>query len=262
MMVLKVSASDSKSLIILTQAEKDALLRIADGFDIPAIVYDVTLFEKLRWPVKNSDNPRALLEAAILRLALSEHFMSIQELLSQDGNIKKNTTVTRRTPSASLKQSQTEVESQISNLKSQTPVISGGADIEQIKQNWDKIVEFVKTNANGRIAELLKKAVPLRLNNGTLSLGFDASEEFSMNLCQSNGKQEQIESALSDSVGIKIKTAFETIKKDGKTEQKAKPAGAKTSKKTIDEAARTPAIRTILSGLDANILDVKEGNGQ
>jgi DNA polymerase-3 subunit gamma/tau len=265
MMVLKVSASDSKSLIILTQAEKDALLRIADGFDIPAIVYNVTLFEKLRWPVKNSDNPRALLEAAILRLALSEHFMSVSELLAQGGNVKKNTIPkiehpgeiaeaashgASRTQNSGLKSDQAD--------ESQTPVISGGAGLEQIKQNWDKIVEFVRSNANGRIAELLKKAVPLRFNGGTLSLGFDVSEEFSMNLCQSNGKQEQIEAALSGAVGIKIKTAFETIKKDGKTEQKAKPAGAKTSKKTIDEAARTPAIRTILSELDANILDVKE----
>ncbi|MGB8226879.1 MAG: DNA polymerase III subunit gamma/tau [Sedimentisphaerales bacterium] len=274
MMVLKVSASDSKSLIILTQTEKDALLRIADKFDIPAIVYNVTLFEKLRWPVKNSDNPRALLEAAILRLALSEHFMSIQELLSQGGGIKpaknipteskKNTIPKIKHPgeiaeAASHGASRIQkTEHKVQEHKPQTPVISGGAGLEQIKQQWDKIVEFVKTNANGRVAELLKKAVPLRLNSGTLSLGFDVSEEFSMNLCQSNGKQEQIESALSGAVGIKIKTTFETIKKEGKAEQKPKPAGAKTSKKTIDEAANTPAVRTILSELDANILDVKE----
>ncbi|MGA2915660.1 MAG: DNA polymerase III subunit gamma/tau [Sedimentisphaerales bacterium] len=260
MMVLKVSSSDSKSLIILTQTEKEALLRIAESYDIPAIVYNVTLFEKLRWPVKNSDNPRALLEAAILRLALSEHFMSVPELLSQNSNMrlesKKNTIATHKAPSTAQQQPKTE--SQISNLKSQTPVFSGGAGLEQIKQNWDKIVEFVRSTTNARIAELLKKAVPLRLNNDILSLGFDVSEEFSMKLCQSNGKQEQIESALSGAIGMKIKIEFETIKTNGKVEQKAKPAGAKASKKTIDEAANTPAVRTILSELDANILDVKE----
>ncbi|MCX5633423.1 MAG: DNA polymerase III subunit gamma/tau [Phycisphaerae bacterium] len=276
MMVLKVSASDSKSLIILTQGEKESLLKIAGGFDIPAIVYNVTLFEKLRWPVKNSDNPRALLEAAILRLALSEHFMSIQELLSsakgcltaQNSNIKteskKNTVVTHktqniehRTQNAELKSAQAD-KPQISDLKSQTPVISGGAGLEQIKQQWDKIVEFARAGANARVAELLKKAVPLRLANDTLSLGFDVSDEFSMKLCQSNGRQDVIESVLSGSVGMKIKVAFETVNNGGKVEQKPKPPGAKTSKKTIDEAANTPAIRTILSELDANILDVKE----
>ena len=275
MMVLKVCVSaGSNSLLILTQTEKDALSKIADGFDIPSIVYNVTLFEKLRWPVKNSDNPRALLEAAILRLALSEHFMSVPELLSsakgcltaQGGaqpaknnpiESKKNTTVIHKIQSPAQQPPETEVK----NIP-QTPVISSGTDFEQIKQNWDKIVESVKTNVNGRVAELLKKAVPLRLNNGTLSLGFDASEEFSKNLCQSNGKSEAIESALSGAIGAKVKAAFETISNGGKVEQKAKPAGAKASKKTIDEAARTPAIRTILSELDANILDVKEENSQ
>jgi len=273
MMILKVSASADKSLLILTAAEKEALLKIAEAFDIAAIVYNVTLFERLRWPVKNSDNPRALLEAAILRLALSEHFMSVQDLLQSakghSGDVKKNTTpkiehrtqnAERRTQNTEHRIENTELKAQNSELK--TPVFTGGADLEQIKQNWNKIVEFVRSNANGRIAELLKKAVPLKLSNDTLSLGFDVSEEFSKNLCQSNGKQEQIETALSGAVGAKIKTAFETIKKEGQPQQKAKPAGAKTSKKTIDEAANTPAVRTILSELDANILDVKEENSQ
>lgn len=269
MMVLKVSASDSKSLIILTQAEKDALLRIADAFDIPSIVYNVTLFEKLRWPVKNSDNPRALLEAAILRLAMSEHFMSIQELLQQGGNVKKNTIpkiehpgeislASGRTSHGASRTQNAEHRTQNTEHRTQAPVIAAGADIEQIKQNWDKIVEFARFGANARVAELLKKAVPLRLNGDTLSLGFGLSEEFSMKLCQSNGRAEVIESVLSGSVGTKMKVAFETVNNGGKVEQKPKPPGAKTSKKTIDEAANTPAVRTILSELDANILDVKE----
>jgi DNA polymerase-3 subunit gamma/tau len=266
MMVLKASAD--KSLIILTGAEKDALLRIADGFDIPAIIYNVILFEKLRWPVKNSDNPRALLEAAILRLTLSEHFMSIPELLSQGGDIKpakntaaeskKNTVAAPKIPSPPQKQPQTDLESQISNLKSQTPVISDSADIEQIKQHWEKIIDFAKSAANARVADLLKKGVPLRFNGGTLSLGFDVSDEFSMKLCQSNGRAEVIESVLSDSLGAKIKIVFETIDNGGKPEQKPKPPGARASKKTMDEAANTPAVKTILSELDANIVDVRE----
>jgi DNA polymerase-3 subunit gamma/tau len=263
MMVLKASVGGSSSLVILTQAEKIALSRIAEVFDIPALVYNVTLLEKLRWPVKNSDNPRALLEAALLRLALSEHFMSIPELLSQAGGVKavkntsagskKNTVAADSTPSPPKKQPETKVEH-----TQQEPVIASDADIEQIKQHWGKIVDFARLHANARIAELLKKAVPLRLNGGTLSIGFDTSDEFSMKLCQSNGRAEIIESVLSSALGTKIKAVFETIDNGGRAGQKPKPPGAKASKKTIDEAANTPAVRTILSELDANILDVKE----
>jgi len=271
MMVLKASVGGSSSLVILTQAEKNALSRIAQVFDIPALVYNVTLLEKLRWPVKNSDNPRALLEAALLRLALSEHFMSIPELLSQAGGVKavkntsagsnavrhplaeKNTVAADSTPSPLKKQPETKVEH-----TQQEPVIASDADIEQIKQHWGKIVDFARLHTNARIAELLKKAVPLRLNSGTLSIGFDTSDEFSMKLCQSNGRAEIIESVLSSALGTKIKAVFGTIDNGGKAGQKPKPPGAKASKKTIDEAANTPAVRTILSELDASILDVKE----
>ncbi len=256
MMVLKVSADSNESLVILTQAEKDALLKIADTFDIPALIYNVALLEKLRWPVKNSDNARALLEAAMLRLALSEHFMSVQELLRQGGDIaqsKKNTIVTSKTQPPGQQRPKVEIKD-----IPQAPVIAGGADIEQIKQNWDKIVDFAKSAANARVAQLLKKAVPLRIGGNILTLGFDASDEFSMKLCQSNGRGEQIESVLSGAVGSKIKTIFETISGAGAAAAKPKPPGAKASKKTIDEAVNTPGIRTILSELDASILDVTE----
>lgn len=267
MMVLKASVSDSKSLIILTQAQKDALLKIADAFDIPAIVYNVTLFEKLRWPVKNSDNPRALLEAAVLRLALSEHFMSVPELLSQSGGVKtlknisagskKNAVAAPDATSPPARQPRPEVE-----RLQQAAVIAPGADIEQIRQSWDRIIEFIKSNTNARIAELLKKAVPLRLSGNLLALGFNSGDEFSMKLCRSNGRAEAIESVLSSSLGTKIKAVFELVDSVGKAAPKPKPPGAKVSKKTIDEAAGTPAVRTILSELDASILDVKEENGK
>jgi DNA polymerase-3 subunit gamma/tau len=261
MMVLKTSAAGT-SLVILTQTEKDSLCKIADAFDIPALVYNVTLLEKLRWPVKNSDSPRALLEAALLRLTLSEHFMSIPDLLNAQnpggnsaGKLKKNTAVIEKSAQNQSPQISTPPK------MPDKPVIDSG-DIEQIKQCWGKIVDFARSSANGRIADLLEKAVPLRLSGNVLALGFETSDEFSMKLCQSNGRQEIIESVLSDSVGTKLKIVFEKTDIAGKAAVKPKPPGAKASKKTIDQAANTPAVKTILSELDASILDVSEENSQ
>ena len=187
--------------------------------------------------------------------------MSILDLLNAKnsggnsaGKLKKNTQVTEKPPQKQSPQVSTPPKTP------DKPVIDS-ADIEQIKQHWDKIVDFAKSSANARIADLLKKAVPLRLSNSTLALGFDASDEFSMKLCQSNGRQEIIESVLSDSLGTKVKIVFETIDTAAKAAPKPKPPGAKASKKTIDEIADTPAVKTILSELDASILDVTEEDG-
>jgi DNA polymerase-3 subunit gamma/tau len=291
MMVLKASATESQSLVILTQAEKDTLLRIAGTFDIPALVYDVMLLEKLHWGVKTSDNPRALLESAMLRLALSEHFMSIPELLGKRAEGQKGTSAEGQKGTSAEGQKGTSTEGQKSKMgeglkkktlvehkstsaqehkstsaeehKSQSiegPIFASGVDIEEIKNNWEKVVAFARGNANSRVADLLAKAVPLQLKGNLLSIGFDKNDEFAMKLCQGNGRAELIESVLSNCLGKKIKPVFETIDNGSKAEQKPKPRGAKASQKTINEAANTEAVKTILSELDANIIEVKEDN--
>ncbi|MFA5292615.1 MAG: DNA polymerase III subunit gamma/tau [Phycisphaerae bacterium] len=266
MMVLK-AAKAASSLVILTEAEKKRLIEIAENFDIPALVYNIALLEKLRWPVKNSDNPRALLEASLLRFALAEQFMSIPDLLNAKGpaeQLKKNTAVTHKTqntehsPMDSLRRTQnSELKSDQQADKSQEPVIAAGADIEQIKQNWEKIINSIP---NTRIAELLRKASPLRLNGNLLILGFNGCDEFTMKLCKGNGKQEAIETILSGLLGTKIKTGFEIINEASQNLAKPKPRGAKVSKKTIDEAANSPIIKNMLTEFEANIIDVEEQN--
>ena len=251
MMVLK-AAKDSSSLLILTEAEKKGLSRISEYFDIPSIVYNISLFEKLHWPVKNSDNPRALLEASLLRVALAEHFMSIPELLGGKNSgagsadaLKKNFPVIER---PAIKQTQ-------SVSAAQKPVLEASCDIEQIKANWAKIIESI---TNGRIGDFLKKSSPMRLSGGTLALGFNANDEFSMKLCQNNDRAEAIGQALTDATGMSLKVSFEIISQSSQGQANPKPRGAKASKKVIDDAANSPFIKNVLSELEANIIDVEE----
>jgi DNA polymerase-3 subunit gamma/tau len=256
MMLLKAS-EDSSALVILTQAEKDGLTKIADFFDIPAIIYNIALFEKLRWPIKNSDNPRALLEASLLRVALAEQFMSIPDLLggktassNPADKLKKNLT----RPAEAVRGGAIIENSQPAQIE-QKPVLAGVLNIQQIKENWDKIINSI---TNTRIAELLKKALPLKLSGNLLVLGFNASDEFTMKLCQGNGRQESIETILSGALGTKIKAGFEIIENSDKQTPKQKPPGAKTSQKTIDQVSNTPVIKSVLSELEGNIIDVEE----
>jgi len=82
LMVVKSTGTESE-LLILTAEQRNRAGRLAEKFDITAIIYNITALEKLRWAIKNTDTPRALLDALLLRLALSEHFMNVDELLSQ-----------------------------------------------------------------------------------------------------------------------------------------------------------------------------------
>ncbi|MHC4110062.1 MAG: DNA polymerase III subunit gamma/tau [Planctomycetota bacterium] len=82
LMVAKSAGKDSE-LLILTAEQRKRTSELAEKFDTAALVYNITTLEKLRWSIKNSDTPRALLEALLLRFALSEHFMNVDDLLAQ-----------------------------------------------------------------------------------------------------------------------------------------------------------------------------------
>jgi DNA polymerase-3 subunit gamma/tau len=90
LMVVKSAGAESE-LLILTAEQRKRASELAEKFDTAALIYNITALEKLRWAIKNSDTPRALLEALLLRFTLSEHFLNVDELLSQSqaGPIKK-----------------------------------------------------------------------------------------------------------------------------------------------------------------------------
>jgi len=82
LMVVKSTSIDSE-LLALTAEQRKHAGELAEKFDTAALIYNITALEKLRWTLKNSDTPRALLDALMLRFALSEHFLNVDELMSQ-----------------------------------------------------------------------------------------------------------------------------------------------------------------------------------
>jgi len=82
LMVVKYTSADSEFLA-LTSEQRKRTGELAEKFDTAGLIYNITALEKLRWTLKNSDTPRALLDALMLRFALSEHFLNVDELMSQ-----------------------------------------------------------------------------------------------------------------------------------------------------------------------------------
>ena len=82
LLVIRSVGADT-DLVILTADQKKKAVALAQRFDAASLIYTITALEKLRWTIRNSDSPRALLDASLLRFALSEHFMNVDELLSR-----------------------------------------------------------------------------------------------------------------------------------------------------------------------------------
>ncbi|MBA7716240.1 Holliday junction ATP-dependent DNA helicase RuvB [subsurface metagenome] len=88
LMVVKSIEPDSE-LLVLTAEQKKRSAELAEKFDIAALIYNITTLERLRWTIRTADAPRPLLEAALLRFALSEHFLNVDQLLSQPNKTQK-----------------------------------------------------------------------------------------------------------------------------------------------------------------------------
>ena len=110
LMVVK-SAGPESELLVLTAEQRHRAGGLAEKFDVAALVYNITTLEKLRWSIKNSDTPRALLDALMLRFTLSEHFLNVDELLSQikAGPVKKKVAGQNPTATAEVNSAKSQI---------------------------------------------------------------------------------------------------------------------------------------------------------
>ena len=209
LMVVKSTSIDSE-LVILTAQQRKRAGELAERFDVAALVYSISTLEKLRWAIKNSDTSRALLEASLLRFALSEHFLNVDALLAQ---LKASSCAIAKKKAPSKTQLSSEPQrpaspaSRVDN--SRTPHTSAPYDIQLIKEKWQDILSLVSTKLGPGTGSLLSCAVPSRFENGALVLEFDASARVKKSMCERNGRPEQIGALLSDKFSTPVTVKLE-----------------------------------------------------
>ncbi len=242
LMVIK-STDEKSSLLILTNRERERMAALAPKFDIPAIIYNITTLEKLRWTIKNSDNPRALLEAALLRLALAEHFLSVPQLLDQlkkGGGVTSESVKKKYNPPATINRPARSAAQPESPVPPSVPT----------PQNWTDLLAAAKQR-DTRTAGLLEAAdEPPNINGKTLTLTFPKTNEFAKAMCEN--KSETIDSLISGILARQVTLKFETAPEP---DQSTPPADSISEK---DKALNDPAVKTLLSGLNATVIQVDE----
>jgi len=268
LMVVKSTDPDTE-LVILTDQQRKKAGHLAEKFDVAGLVYSISTLEKLRWPIKNSDTSRALLEASLLRFALSEHFLNVDELLSQlpsgaSPGIKKNLPLSGNIPIKAVAQPSKSTiferkPSHTSQVTSYEPQIPSGLNhINSIKDNWQNLLEAITAKLGPGTGGLLSSAVPVRFENSMLTLQFGASAKMLRQMCESNGRPEQIQAVLTEQLSIPVKVKFETAIE---YQTKAEVKQSKTTGQRRNELINDPAVKAVLMGLDATITSVEENSG-
>ena len=268
-MVLK-STDPMSDLLILTADERKQMTALAENFDLPALIYNITALEKLRWTIKNSDTPRALMEAAILRFTLSEHFLGIEQLVANISNTptqgakKKPLNNVVASPVITGKANQSpsttaEPTEQSKQNQQVHAIVSGDLDLEIISQKYNAVLDTVR-QAKPQIASLLSGTRPSAFNFGNLTISF--ANDFTRGMCEK--KQTEIEQVFSSALGQTIKLKFVLTDPnspdtaDDKTTATPPPPGAKISKAKRDQIESDPAIMLIKNKLNAHVTDIEE----
>ncbi len=271
-LVLKAAGSGSQ-LVLVTAQQRQTLNSLAERFDAPALVYNITTLEKLRWTIKNSESPRALLEAAMIRLALSEHFLSVPALLGQlQGGeasasgatpLKKNSLTAAeparprfstpvspaaQTPSAPV------------NSESAAPVTAGPETLaasfspEDILTRWPAFLERIRTAAPFFFSHL-ENAQPVELRNQTLVLGFTSTAGFHKTMCE--GRSAKLAEVIQSILGVALQLKFTTADNGPPASAGATVPATAVPAGRMSEIMNDPAVRTLLAGLDARITDIE-----
>jgi len=260
-LIVVKSVGEKSRLVVLTAEERKTMSALAEKFDTAALIYNITAMEKLRWTVRNSDNPRALLEASMLRLTLSEHFMGLGELLSRvnasggkayvpgGSTLKKNAPVETAGPAPPAgATAKAKVDADIA------PVISGDVNSRTIAENWSSIIEALK-EASGGTGVFLAEARPAGFEGGVLRLSFAGSQSLAMDMCRKRAGQ--IEGYLTQALGRQVRVRFETADDESPSSAASVP-GVRMDKAKRQEALADPAVQTLLTGLDARVTGIEE----
>lgn len=251
LMVLKVSGPDSP-ILILTEAEKSSLKELAEGFDVPGLIYAITALERLRWMFRNSESARYLLEAALLRLALREHFIGLDQLTGgtpSAADIKKNAPLPKpagiAAPAANLR-----------TAEAPAGDSDGPLTEENLKRRWKQFLEFLRQR-NGMLANYLMPAAVSRMEDAALFLQFPSGGFFAAEFCRK--RQDQIQAALREFFGRPLSVSL-NVEADNaaRTVSKNPTSVAPAARQQRIEALDEPHVQMILKELNATPTEIVE----
>jgi DNA polymerase-3 subunit gamma/tau len=272
LLVLRSAGKDT-DLVILTAEQKERADALAQKFDVAALIYNITALEKLRWTIRNSDTPRALLDASLLRFTLSEHFMNVDELISRaqgsaPAAVKKKAPIetefaarasaapARAVPAAPAAPAQEEPEPQEPwQLTAEPSGRKAPSAPAELIEAWPEILAAIGAKLGNGTAGLMTGSAPREIKDNVLIIDFPTGNRIQKQMCESNGRTEQIESVLSEHLGRHIRIKFEMI---AEPQSEGINGREKPNGQNRREILNDPAVKTVLLGLDATITGIEE----
>ena len=123
-------------------------------------------------------------------------------------------------------------------------------------ESWPEVLAMIGPSLGNGTAGLLSGTVAYPLKDDTLTIEFSSAGKVQKGMCEAKERAERIASALSEHFGrsIRIKYQIAAEPHANGTTNGGRPNGQKRY-----EILNDPAVKTVLTGLDATITGIEEG---
>ncbi|MBI4436530.1 MAG: DNA polymerase III subunit gamma/tau [Candidatus Omnitrophica bacterium] len=180
---------EGKSLMDLSEDALQEVYRQAEGFSLEEDLYILNLLAKTHLAMKRSSLPSIPLEMTLVKLAKRDAMVDIETLLERLEALEK---------------------SEVSPPLPSLPKIPSSISIEK---EWGALVQAVEAKKK-LLGIFLKEGKPVSLEEGLLTVAFEAENSFHRETLESNANRNLIEEALSELLHQKIRIAFHALKKE------------------------------------------------
>jgi DNA polymerase-3 subunit gamma/tau len=258
-MVLKTTGG-SEDVLLLSCSRAAVLNEMAQNFDIPWLVFAITTLERLRWTLRNSETARALLEATLLRLTMSEQFISLDALTDQlrgkPGASAPAVDLKKKTIAAPDNSSPPHISAVQSPPAPNPAEPMRTADCDSIGGVWAQLVAAIQAQS-GQAGGFLSQARPAELKNDILVIHF--SNSFAVEMARK--KDDLVRSVLKDILRRDVRVQYELAKTDDSKAAVPSPAsppspGTRMNRQQQEEVMSDPAIQMVIRGLSARPVQI------
>jgi DNA polymerase-3 subunit gamma/tau len=240
LLISRTCGKDSE-LVDIPGYSADELAELAEKFDPVFLTQDITILEELRRNIRQNQTGRALLDATLVRLSMSEQFASINELLSNLDGAKPP--AARPTPPIQKKKPEPSVALPAPIVSSPAPISPPAipADSGSPTDLWPRLIEKLGST----LAAPLSLATLRGIEDNQAVIRFAAEGATFAQAWSSNGKKDAIAKALTELTGRPMGVRFEV----------SDAAPAPVRKKNATEIESDPLVQAVLREFAGTVME-------
>ena len=261
LLMLACAAGVDSDLLELADDEREEIAAQAARFDAPSLVYMIAMLESVQRSIKSSVTGRALLDAAIVRLAMSEKFADAAALLkgSGGGSSAGGAATTQKKTSARAEAPRLSDLAAVSAAKAAAnpvvaaPVVNSEvahASVADPETIWNQVV--AEAHRNVRLGPVIDGlSWDHRLDGPSISLTLNDASLLAYAKTCLGAIEKLFAAALGRPTRVELVVSA-AAQSDGRpTNEKA------ASSADFEAAAKIPLVRKAMDLLDARIVEVR-----